>query len=631
VKEHFKKIIYYAVILIIIIYSYTGLLPIQTVAQETGNETKEEDLLKESAQNQADQEEVEQTAPVIKEIWKNHPALEVMKYYQSVTGAKIDVVPHLVNIMAADLLRSSNLERLAVVRNYITWYFNHLNYADKYDITGSMYDYTVFTDSGHRELSLKRSNSICRYAGTFLMLLGRYAFVSGDWKLLDLRRKNIEDLAYNIPFLQREDGLIRPFPKQESVFLVDNCEAFVGLSAVMKISKQLNWNIDKYYGVIRQRIYEGFWNTLYHSAGKTFYESIDEKGKHLCQWEKFPDAYNQLMPLVYDMLHRNRSIRRNTWKRFRKFHLKKMSGITDVTAEQKIIYRWVEQYVKGRRLWADVGNPPPPPPVTMPVDVVTEPESTGRILPGTPTRQEGQKVMKKNRIDVQYFYEYLSPYNIYGAWESYYIKYYRYQTPTFNFFIHGGMVKREHKNDYIGLLGFAKDWSPRLYTYTVVAKGTISNYLPNARIDHDFNFKLGKARNFMWTIGATYIKYYVPAEDVIVSTGFVWYLPKWVLSYRLFWNHKYPGNIQSLSHLAGIEHGIDKSRWTSLTASWGSQAYLALYVLVPEQIRQSAFNINIGHRQWFSRGFGAFIEAGYLDLDPAYRKYLLSAGLFVEF
>jgi YaiO family outer membrane protein len=211
------------------------------------------------------------------------------------------------------------------------------------------------------------------------------------------------------------------------------------------------------------------------------------------------------------------------------------------------------------------------------------------------------------------------------------VKYYRYQEPTFNFFFQGGMVKREGKNDYIGLFGFAKDWNPNLYTYTVVAKGTVSTYLPNARFDHDFNFKVGKKRNVLLTLGVTYIKYYVPAEDFIISSGLTWYLGHWVSAYRLFWNHKKPGNIRSFSHLASLEYSIDKAHSTALSVSWGSQAYLALYVLLPEQIRQSAFNINLLHRQWITRGIGCFGQVGYLDLKDTYRKYLLTGGIFFEF
>ncbi|MCP5045843.1 MAG: YaiO family outer membrane beta-barrel protein, partial [bacterium] len=228
---------------------------------------------------------------------------------------------------------------------------------------------------------------------------------------------------------------------------------------------------------------------------------------------------------------------------------------------------------------AKTGVAPPP----RPRETVIPQGRMGPGLVGPEPLEEPQQKMKKNRLDLQYIYEYLSPHDEHGAWESYYIKYYRYQTPTFNFFIHGGMVKRRNRlqlegNDYIVLLGFAKDWSPRLYTYTVVAKGSIADYLPNARVDHDFNWKVGLKMNPLLTFGVTYIKYYVPAEDFIVSGGFTWYMGKWVWGYRLFWNHKFPGDITSFSHLCSAAYGREKKSWSTLSASWGSQAYLALYV-----------------------------------------------------
>lgn len=277
---------------------------------------------------------------------------------------------------------------------------------------------------------------------------------------------------------------------------------------------------------------------------------------------------------------------------------------------------------------ARTGVPPPPPPPLTAEDI---PELKGSFRGSIPLETVEKEQMKKNRLDFQYIYEYLSPHDQYGAWESYYIKYYRYQEPTFNFFIHGGMVKREGKNDYIVLFGFAKDWNPRLFTYTVVAKGTVSTYLPNARFDHDFNFKVGKNANVLLTVGVTYIKYYVPAQDFIISAGLTWYTGNWVPAYRLFQNHKYPGNITSYSHLLSLEYGVDKDQISVLSVSWGSQAYLALYVTLPEQVRQDAFNINVLHRRWLTKGVGIFAQAGYLDLKDTYRKYLLTGGIFFEF
>lgn len=539
------------------------------------------------------------TVPALAAQETLHPTLEVMKHYQPLDKDQYTVDPFVVNLMALDLLKEKSVAYLDVVKQYLHWYLENLNYADKYDITGSMYRYTVSRDG--KQVSLETSGSICRYAASFLLLLEKYIRLSGDRDIAIKNKQRIEDAAYNIPFLQGTDGLIRSFPDQEMVYLTDNCIAYSGLNAILKLSKRFRWHkLETYYREIRVRLYSGIFTQLYDTKTKGFIRVIDNGQKIPADLEAFnPDAISQIYPIVFDVLVGKKRYRKRLWRPFRKRYPGKWENIS---MEQQLVLQWASVYSK-RRQSTDA----------PPIDLARE------------------EVWKQNRLDFQYIYEYLMPHDTYGAWESYYIKYYRYQNPTFNFFIHGGMVKREGKNDYIGLLGFAKDWHRRLYTYTVVAKGTVSTYLPNARLDHDINFKMGKYNNILWTIGATYIKYYVPAEDFIISSGLTWYLPKWVLSYRLFWNHKYPGNITSFTHLGGVEYGVDKSNWTALSASWGSQAYMALYVLTPEQIRQNAFNINLTHRQWLTRGVGVFGQAGYLKLKDSYEKILLSIGLFLEF
>ncbi len=262
---------------------------------------------------------------------------------------------------------------------------------------------------------------------------------------------------------------------------------------------------------------------------------------------------------------------------------------------------------------------------------ITPEETRKNIIPIFNKKEEPSLKINKNRLHFQYIYEDVSPNSENGIWETYYIMYYRYEKPTFNFFLHGGMVKRYGKNDYIGLLGFAKDWTSDFYTYSVAAKGTVCTYLPNARFDHDFNFKLGKKRNYLWTFGATYIRYYVPAEDFIISSGLTLFKDNWVYGYRIFNNHKFPGNIVSFTHLCSVEYGIDKSHWVTFSISWGSQAYLALYVLTPEEIRQSALNVNLKYSHWLKNNINLTAWAGYVKIKGQYDKYLLSLSIFFDF
>lgn len=291
-----------------------------------------------------------------------HPAMNIIKYYQSIQEDEIVVVPRVVSLMALDLLKSDPAAQLNNVKQYILWYMAHLNYADKYDITGSMYDYTVSANG--KEMSLKSSDAIPRYAASFLLLLGRYLHVSGDHAFFTENRQKIEDLAYNIPFLQGEEGLIRTFPGQNSVFLEDNCEAYGGLSSIIKISRQMQWKIDEYYLEIRERLANGILTHLYDSKGMRFYREIRNGRKKASEWKQlYPDAYCQLLPLLFDVLNqprgvfaRQRMIKKNLWKRFRRYHKR---HIKNLRVEHQLIYKWTEQLVKkGKKLWAITGTKP---------------------------------------------------------------------------------------------------------------------------------------------------------------------------------------------------------------------------------------------------------------------------------
>jgi hypothetical protein len=288
-----------------------------------------------------------------------HPALDILAHYQSRDNVENVVIPHVINLMALHLLRSQHAGEpgtIQKVRRYIDWYIAHLNYADKYEITGSMYDYAISPEG--KEKSLQSSDSICRYAASFLLLLGRYLQVSGDRLVIEANSKKIQDLAYNIPFLQGEDGLIRAFPKQEDVFLVDNCVSYAGICAIIKLSRQFKWDIEEYYLEIKQRLATAIFTYLYIPGNKSFYWAIQNGVKRAPDWNRFyPDAYVQLFPLVFDVLNqpkgvfsRQRSTKRAIWKRFGKLFRHKLRNIP---VEQKLIYQWTEEYIKGKKLWAN--------------------------------------------------------------------------------------------------------------------------------------------------------------------------------------------------------------------------------------------------------------------------------------
>jgi len=237
----------------------------------------------------------------------------------------------------------------------------------------------------------------------------------------------------------------------------------------------------------------------------------------------------------------------------------------------------------------------------------------------------------KFRLELKFMYEYLEPVDLYKPWRSFYVMFYGMPKATWNYFLHFGTIYRDGTNDTIGVAGVAHDWTSRFYTYTVFVAGTPCNYLPRFRFDQDFNFKIGKKREFVWAVGLTTIRYHHEHRDFIISSGLTWYPPKWIMEYRLFRNRSDPGNVVSLTHLASVGHGEEGKSWTFFTFSKGSQAYLALNVLTPEEVRQSAVHVGLTHRRWVSRRFGAFLEFDYVHLKDGFDKYGIFLGGFFQF
>ncbi len=237
----------------------------------------------------------------------------------------------------------------------------------------------------------------------------------------------------------------------------------------------------------------------------------------------------------------------------------------------------------------------------------------------------------KHRFEFLYMWEFLFPKAEYGKpWKSMYLHYYGFPSATFNYFAHFGTVYREGKNDYIGIIGSARDWTPWFYTYAAVAMGTVADYMPKFRYDLDLNFKWLKNKSLVWTLGIASIKYHQVGQDLVLSSGLTLHLPKWVMEYRLFRNRSNPGNVRSWTHLGSIGYGAEKKCWTYFTFSKGSLAYLALYINTPEEIRQSAINLSAIHRQWVTKNLGFWVELDYVKLKEVYDKLGVFAGLFWE-
>jgi YaiO family outer membrane protein len=265
-------------------------------------------------------------------------------------------------------------------------------------------------------------------------------------------------------------------------------------------------------------------------------------------------------------------------------------------------------------------------------------DTQAKLIPVEPTAPAVQKTQKtintayRNRLEASFSEEYLDPHDTYGSWSKLSLAFYRKQSDSVTFFIQGEGFWRDKDGDgVLGGAGLYKTWNPYLYTYSSFSSGSNAGYLPEIRLDHSFNFKVGPKRSTVIPIGLTYIKSHGDHEDYLVSTGVTAYLPSWIAEYAITRNQSEPGSVESYSHLISVGHGKEGEQWVFLTLSAGKQAYLATELLTPSEVNQNSFYASLRLRRWLRSNFGFTGEVSYFDLKSGYEKYGASFGLFTEF
>jgi YaiO family outer membrane protein len=238
---------------------------------------------------------------------------------------------------------------------------------------------------------------------------------------------------------------------------------------------------------------------------------------------------------------------------------------------------------------------------------------------------------KTRRIEAAFSLDTLSPRDTYGSWKSVLVSYYAHPQQDFTYFFQLGAFSRNEGDAALGVGGLYKDWGDRIYTYTALASGTDSVYLPLFRLDNDFNFKFGQKRNIVGTLGVTFLKYHNVHKDLILSSGITAYFEGVVITYRIFRNRSDPGYIISFSHLIDAAYGREKWQMTNVTLSFGKQAYLATYLSRPEEVNQNSLYLVIKHRRWINGGLGLQGDLSYFKLEEGYTRIGFSLGVFKEF
>lgn len=208
------------------------------------------------------------------------------------------VVPYFANLAAKTLVGIEPSR----ARRYMTWYFEHLNRPDRFGLSGTVYDYEL---GGVGLVPTFGYDSADGYAATFLSLASSYLKETGDRQFIEANMKSMDLIAGVLLNLQDKDGLVAVVRGSSTKYLMDNSEAYRGLTDWAEALVSLGLP-DKASALrsAAERIVEGIQETLYVPARGQYAYSLSWLGKRLPKAGRwYPDAVSQLYLISNGVLH----------------------------------------------------------------------------------------------------------------------------------------------------------------------------------------------------------------------------------------------------------------------------------------------------------------------------------------
>ena len=209
-------------------------------------------------------------------------------------GRYYKIEPYFANLALTGLLASPTTANILVVRNWLGWYFDHLNFPDYNGLKGTVYDY--YADiNGTGEHSSSEYDSTDSYAATTLTLLKKYYDVSNDSQYLIDNQFKIELIAQALLATQQPDGLTFAKPDYPIKYLMDNTEVSEGLDSIAFLERYLFADIGKanFYSARRAATQIGI-EKLWNATNNNY--DVYENSRS--GWNTFyPDATCQLFPI----------------------------------------------------------------------------------------------------------------------------------------------------------------------------------------------------------------------------------------------------------------------------------------------------------------------------------------------
>ncbi|MBV8208376.1 MAG: hypothetical protein JO041_16445 [Acidobacteria bacterium] len=223
--------------------------------------------------------------------------------------------PYLGNLAALGLVKDPR--RWGAVRAWMQWYIAHLNYGDKWGLSGTTYDYSV---SNGVETSLNTNDSTDSYAATFLSLAWAY-YQTGDptaQSYIKSVSSQLDLIGGVIAATQQSDGLTWAQPDYLIKYLMDNCEVQRGLRDAVSLFNAIGLtsrasHYQSMAGANMQGI-NGMWMNGVWAVYKGYSGAIF--GPDMSVW--YADATAQLFPVLQGVVSASDSRAQQAYAAFNK-------------------------------------------------------------------------------------------------------------------------------------------------------------------------------------------------------------------------------------------------------------------------------------------------------------------------
>ncbi|MDP2873227.1 MAG: hypothetical protein Q8P31_11920 [Bacillota bacterium] len=205
--------------------------------------------------------------------------------------------PYFANAAAMALLHWNS----DAVRDWIVWYLTHMNEVDRFGLRGTVYDHQ-WGASGV-ENSMDDYDSADSYAATFLTLVARYFFTTGDAGLVLQHLEKLETVAGVCLALQDEDGLTWANADRRFKFLMDNSEVYRGLADWAEVLRTLGlWQQGDVWAAVAESVRLAVDRELWVESRGAYTWAKTPFGQRAIRRRWYPDTAAQLYPILHGLI-----------------------------------------------------------------------------------------------------------------------------------------------------------------------------------------------------------------------------------------------------------------------------------------------------------------------------------------